>query len=232
MEAIVQEEISMRRAGALGALAALLSWGALPAAAATYDYAGSLASLLVSSDAAYPALGTPGTVSITIDDSDPSAALRDPDTFEYAQVMSATVLVPGYFFGALDYDGPQGDPYALSALFDGMQQTGIRLGSFYGPSEVFQPGGTGFFAQGLHYMDVTFGAPVSPLETVGDLIAAFAIPGLSGQFKWEGDIQGGGFDFATVSFGDAPTPVVPLPAAGFLLAGGLGGLAVLRRRRA
>lgn len=96
--------------------------------------------------------------------------------------------------------------------------------------------------------DIDFAAPGAIWSVGGFTFTAASftniVDGLTKSFKAIGSVSGNGFDVtagtlqfttqgggggATVSF--SSTTVVPLPAAGFLLIGALGGLGVLSRRR-
>ncbi len=200
---------------------------ALPAQAATFTYDAVIASVRSSSDATYPAVGGAATVTIDLDGSDPSLPVFD-GMGQSGPIIAAFVSVPGFIFGDLPFGSSDSGLQALN-----LQPDGFFFGSAYGPTSVLQPNGSSFFDQGLHSLRFTYAGPqvVDPdsLDVAG-LLALIGAPGASGLFRWEAEQMGGGFDSIDIAFADA-TAVVPLPATGLLLAGGLLGFGLFRRRR-
>jgi hypothetical protein len=169
----------------------------------------------------YPSVGTLGTVSVEIDDSDPSALLFDlgrPDP--YLQTIRASVSVPGYLSGSMLSNGDYWD-YGATAL---------RFGS-YGPAVLETPGPTGYFATGYHSFRLNYGAGVAQPLTVGELVLAIMDPGTTGYFSHEMDRQGGGFFVTRVEFSSSMS-AVPLPGGlPLMLTALLAGAAVTWRRK-
>ncbi|EKE43075.1 hypothetical protein OCGS_2666 [Oceaniovalibus guishaninsula JLT2003] len=196
---------------------------AVPAGAATFTFAGTVsgspgpAAMPDAPD--FPPLGAAGSVTLFIDDSDPSLDILD--ALDMAFFAGVSVSVPGYVAGSADYN-----PFEPARV----SRTGFGF-SAYGPTDVFDPGAWTFLSQGLNGIGVTFPTLASAPGTVGELVAALSQPGVTGRAFAEAEREGGGGFYTTfVSFPAAPPAVVPLPAAGWLLIGGLGALAALRRR--
>ena len=171
-------------------------------------------------------IGSPGMVTLEIDDSDPSLLLFDPDPV--SDVFTATVTVPGYFDGEVTFVDYLS---SFTATASYLQFTS------YGPTSYVD---TGVFdvtvPNGYHSFRINYGLPLIAVPlTVGDVVAGLAAPGASGFFVHEAelvDTSAGEFGKVrtTVAFpADGPTDV-PLPAAGWLLIAGLLGLGILSRR--
>lgn len=169
----------------------------------------------------FPPLGTLGTVSLEIDDSDPSLLLFDLGRPEpYLQTLRASVSVPGYLSGSMLSIGDFWD-YGATAL---------RFGA-YGPATLDTPGPTGYFATGRHSFQLNYGAGVAQPMTVGELVLAIMDPGTTGYFSHEMDRQGGGFYFTRVEFSSS-MGAVPLPGGlPLMLTALLAGVAVTMRRK-
>jgi hypothetical protein len=170
--------------------------------------------------AVFPAVGTLGTVSVEVDDSDPSVLLFDLGRSDpFLQTLKASVTVPGFLSGSMMSDGDYWDYGATS----------LRFGS-YGPAVLDTPGPTGFFATGYHSFRLNYGAGIAQPLTVGELVLAMMDPGTTGYFSHEMDRQGGGFYFTRVEFSSSMS-AVPLPGGlSLMLTALLAGAAVVMRR--
>jgi hypothetical protein len=220
-----QEDIDLamyliKRAALLPIVCLLFSAGAQ---AATFGFGGTVTITPGSppAGAVFPPLGTAATVSLNIDDSDPTALLFDlgnPNPF--FQNITASVDIPGFLSGSMMNDGD----------FTNFAPTQFAFGA-YGPAVLDQTGGTGFFPQGRHSFQLSYGPGVVQPTTVGDLIAALSVTGITGFFSHEMDRQGGGFFFTRVAFSDSIGGTVPLPGGMVLMLGALGLLGMLFRRK-
>jgi hypothetical protein len=171
----------------------------------------------------FPAVGTAGTVSLEVDDSDPSVLLFDLSRpIPYLQTLRASVSVPGYLSGSM---------FSIGDFWD-YGATALRFGA-YGPAVLDTPGPTGYFPTGRHSFQLTYAAGVAQPLTVGELVLALMAPGTAGYFSHEMDRQGGGFYFTRVEFSNDMS-AVPLPGSLPLLLGALlaGAGLVMRRTRA
>jgi hypothetical protein len=169
----------------------------------------------------FPAVGTLGTVSFEVDDSDPSVLLFDLGRSDpFLQTLSASVSVPGFLSGSLNSDGDYWDYGATS----------LRFGA-YGPAVLDTPGPTGFFATGYHSFRLNYAAGIAQPLTVGELVLALMDPGTTGYFSHEMDRQGGGFFVTRVEFSSSMA-AVPLPGGlPLMLTALLAGAAVVTRRQ-
>ncbi len=199
-----------------------LSLSALPAAAVTFVYAGSVASTSTSNPSAvFPAVGEAATVTLSID-----GAAGDPLPMDFGTqtVLSASLSVPGFLSAGFS-------DFLESVSFDA---DGVFVGTPEGmPTFVTQtfPGTfTTYSVFGL-----TFGSPAAAAPTtVGELIAALETPGATGLYGFSGSGPQGDSVRVEVAFADVAPPVIPLPAGLPVLLSALAGLGALRlaRRRA
>ena len=210
---------------------AALVLSASTADAATFLYSAKVESLTQSGtspgDPVVAPVGTPGTVTLSLDDSDPLAPLFDPGPI--SGVFTASVSVPGYFSGeAVFVDFLS----SFTATADYLQFT------TYGDTSYVDTGSFPITVpDGYHSFRVDYGAPlVAAPVTVGDVVAALAAPGASGFFRHEIVLVDEENDRiatvqTTVAFSDEDMPEVPLPAAGWMLLAGLLALPAVARRR-
>ena len=197
---------------ATGAFATTINFSAIVTSAPAMPPAGSI----------FPAIGTPGTVSVEVDDSDPSVLLFDLGRSDpFLQTIRANVTVPGFLSGSMYSDGDYWDYGATS----------LRFGA-YGPAVLDTPGPTGFFATGYHSFRLNYGAGVAQPLTAGELVLAMMDPGTTGYFSHEMDRQGGGFFVTRVEFSSS-MGAVPLPGGLSLMLTALlaGAVVVMRRPR-
>lgn len=166
----------------------------------------------------YPAVGSAGTLTYTIDGAD-DAPLMD---------------APGGF--------PSGDNFGFSAWLDvGGWSAGFlnspvtNVESYYSGTDLFRISGTditadgetGTFAGSLRF---TFAAPLATAPaTYGDLRATIGSGALA-SFSFNGDSFGGG-NWVSFAFQQVAPAPVPLPATGLMLMGGVMTLIAARRRR-
>ena len=207
----------------------LLPLGAAQAATFTYgavvtDYP---SPANIPGDPATAPVGTPGTVTLFIDDSDPSLLLFDPGPA--SGVFSASVSVPGFFSGAVTFVDFLSSFIATAEYLQFVS---------YGPTMYDDIGSYALSVpDGYHRVRVDYGTPLASAPvTVGDVVAALAAPGETGFFRHEivlvNPSEGGVTDViqTRVDFGGGDVPAVPLPAAAWMLLAGLSGLALLRAR--
>lgn len=193
-----------------------------PALAATFTYGGSVT---ISSgpgagpdDPDFPPLGTAASVTLTVDDSDPNAALITG--FDVIEAFSASVSVPGYLSGSMDNNPNPADFFQITTEY-------LAFGS-YGPTSVDNPGTAFFLPNARHSFRIYFGSVLSDVPTtVGEVVAALGLDGASGFFshETEGSL---GFTHTRIEFEAAP---VPLPASAWLLLAALGAVGGVARRR-
>lgn len=199
---------------------ALLATGAF---ATTINFTGTVTSTPAAPPAGsiFPAVATPGTVSLFVDDVVPSVLLFDigrPDPF--LQTLLASVSVPGFLSGSMLSDGD----------FWNFGATSLAFGA-YGPAVLDQPGATGYFPTGRHSFLVNYAPGILQPLTVGELVLALMAPGTTGYFSHEMDRQGGGFFFTRVEFSSSSMGEVPLPAGLPLMLTALLAMAALAMRR-
>ncbi len=209
----------LKRAALVPAAFALLATGAF---ATTMNFHGTVTITPAAPPAGsiFPAVGSAGTVSLEVDDSDPSVLLFDLSRpVPYLQTLKASVSVPGYLSGSMFSIGDFWD-YGAAAL---------RFGA-YGPAVLDTPGPTGYFPTGRHSFQLNYASGVAQPLTVGELVLALMVPGATGYFSHEMDRQGGGFYFTRVEFSNEMS-AVPLPGSLPLMLGALlAGAAVFMRR--
>jgi hypothetical protein len=203
MEVIVLIWNIIKRGVATTAAVVVLSSAAL---ATTMNFEGTVTAIPGSPPAGsiFPPIGTAATVSLTIDDSDPTVPLINlglalPDGF--LKTLQASVSVPGFLSGSMFSDGDYWDYSATSLAFND-----------YGPTMLTQPGGVGYFATGLHFARFNYAPGVAQPLTVGELVLALMAPGTTGFFSHEMERQGGGFYQTRVDFSSSGSMgAVPLP---------------------
>lgn len=166
-----------------------------------------------------PPVGTPGTIELNIDDSNPGLSIFDG--FNVRIFADASVDVPGWITGSMTNNPDPSDFFQVTT-------TSLAFGA-YGPTSVADANGAVILPNGRHSFRVNFGAPVlSTPATIGDLVTALNAPGATGFFSHE--LEGSpGFVFTRVEF--PATSEIPLPASAWLLLAGLAGLRALRGKR-
>ncbi len=195
------------------------------AQAATFTYNGAVTSsrgpAVIPTDPDFPAIGTAGTIDLMIDDGVPGLSIFDMGGL-VPQVFTVSLTVPGSISGSMI-----NNPEPIDFFY--VDNEVLAFGA-YGPTSIVDSGGQPYNAYGRHSFRVNFGtALVSTPTTIGELVSALNAPGAFGYFSHEIDFQSElGIEHTRVDF---PAAVVPVPATGFLLLGGLMGLALLRRRR-
>ena len=138
-------------------------------------------------------------------------------------IFTASVSIPGYF---------EGEAVFVDYLSSFTSTAEYLQFTTYGDTSYVD---TGTFPitvpDGYHRFRIEYGTPLSAAPvTVGDVVAGLSAPGATGFFRHEivlinettsslATVQ------TTVSF-----PAVPLPAAGWLLLGGLLALGLTKRR--
>ena len=170
-------------------------------------------------------IGSPGTITFEIDDSDPLLPIFDPDPV--SGVFTASVTVPGYFDGEVvfvDYLS------SFTATDSYLQFTS------YGDTSYVDTGSFPITVpDGYHTFRIDYGTPLAAAPvTVGDVVAGLSAPGASGFFRHEIVLVNEATDSiatvrTTVAFEDQ-VPEVPLPAAGWLMLGGLVALRLVARK--
>ncbi len=192
-----------------------------PASAATFTYDGEVIFTEPTIGGAVLApLGTPGTVVLNIDDSNPSLPVDDP--IDFPEEFMASVNVPGFITGSMMSD---------ESFLGTFEATATTLHvSGYGPTTIADPGSAVFLSEAFHVFRVSYGTPLaSAPTTIGEVVAALAAPGAIGFFSHELEADAGGFIRTRVGFTDPPSEV-PLPATVWLMLAALGGLGWTKRK--
>lgn len=207
---------------ALAACAAFATAGSLHAAVFSYDgmVTSSLGPAVAVGDPNLPPIGTLGTVELYINDTNPLTPIFDG--FDVVESFRASVDVPGFISGSMVNNPNPSDFFSLTTEF-------LAFGS-YGPSAITDPGTETFLPSARHSFRIEFGATLGSVPTtVGEVVAALSLPGVTGYFSHE--LEGSpGFLLTRVSFTD-DVSAVPLPASAWMLIAALGAMGAARRRR-
>ena len=201
------------------------------ASAATFVFTAEVESLTESGTSpgnpVIPPIGAAGTVTFEIDDSDPLLPIFDPDPV--SGVFTASVSVPGYL---------EGEAVFVDYLSSFTSTASYLQFTTYGDTSYEDTGSFPITVpDGYHTFRIDYGAPlIGAPVTVGDVVAGLSVPGSMGFFRHEIVLVNEESDSiatvrTTVSFpADTDVPEVPLPAAGWMLLGGLLAMRLAARR--
>ena len=189
---------------------------AVPAAAATFAVPGSVTSTSVNPLATFPPIGQAATVTIEVTGADGDVIASEADL---AAALAVDLSIPGFlsagFFSFVD-------SFSLST-------TALILGTPEGAPTLVSSD-AGVFTTTTSFR-ATFGSAVAAAPaTVGELIAALSLPGLTGRYSISGTGPGSNTESANVVVEYAATAPVPLPAGAPVLLSALAAMGILRLR--
>lgn len=162
-----------------------------------------------------PPFATPGSILLTIDDTNPLQPLFD-NFGDVAVDIQIVLDVPGFLSGG--FSSPFSDPVSIESTY-------VSFAS-YGPVSFVTPGSSVLLPDGLQVFRANFGATLSnPLTaTVGQLVAVLSQPTVHGYYGHQGESEDGMFPTTRVTF------PVPLPLGIWLSLTGVAALVGMRLR--